>query len=101
MGPAGRALTFGTRDEHLAPSDRGLTIVIDLIEWLGSEIAVHGRLAAAAGKALTVQLAGPVPTGERLTVWPSLAHPRAFDRDTGLRIEPAAAPTLAQADAAR
>jgi sn-glycerol 3-phosphate transport system ATP-binding protein len=101
VGPAGRALTIGIRPEHLAPSERGLTIVIDLIEPLGSEIVVHGRLAGEAGNALTVKLAGPVPAGERLTVWPALAHLHVFDRATGLRIEPAAAPTLAQADAAR
>ena len=101
-GEDGRQLIIGIRPEHLAVGD-GLEISIDLVEPLGSETLVHGRVLG--GKQpLVIKLAGPFPGGEHLSVAPKLEHLHVFDRASGLRIDPAgaeiAARPLAAADIA-
>jgi sn-glycerol 3-phosphate transport system ATP-binding protein len=86
-GTDGDALTIGIRPEHLEQR-QGLELVIDLVEPLGSETLVHGRLTGAQERQLTVKLAGPAPAGERLSVAPRLDHLHVFDRPTGRRIDP-------------
>jgi sn-glycerol 3-phosphate transport system ATP-binding protein len=83
--PDAHPLTVGIRPEHLAVATEGLELVVDLVEPLGSETVVHGRLTS--GDPLVVKLAGAAPAGERLTVRPDLAHLHLFDRETGQRIE--------------
>jgi sn-glycerol 3-phosphate transport system ATP-binding protein len=85
-GPDGHALTVGIRPEHLVPSPEGLCLQIDLIEPLGSETLVHGRLQDATP--LVVKVTGYAPGGETLTVAPLTAQLHVFDRETGRRIEP-------------
>jgi sn-glycerol 3-phosphate transport system ATP-binding protein len=101
-GEDGRQLIIGIRPEHLAVGD-GLEISIDLVEPLGSETLVHGRVLR--GKQpLVIKLAGPFPGGEHLSAAPKLEHLHVFDRASGLRIDPAgaeiAARPLAAADIA-
>jgi sn-glycerol 3-phosphate transport system ATP-binding protein len=102
-GRDGDALTVGIRPEHLEVAP-GLDLVIDLVEPLGSETLVHGRLAGTKDQSLTVKLAGAVPAGERLAVAPRLDHLHVFDRTTGHRIDPIGAepliPRLAAVDTA-
>jgi sn-glycerol 3-phosphate transport system ATP-binding protein len=86
-GPEGRKLTLGIRPEHLAPAPDGMELMVELIEPLGSETVVHGRVAAG-DQTLVVKLTGPAPASERFTVWPMPGHLHVFDRGTGRRIEP-------------
>jgi len=107
-GPDGRPLTLGIRPEHLALAPDGLQVVVELIEPLGSETVVHGRVAQGhktGDQALVVKLAGPVPPTDRLAVWPIPTQLHVFDRATGRRIDPvgdeSTATRLARAAAAR
>jgi sn-glycerol 3-phosphate transport system ATP-binding protein len=84
----GRPVTIGIRPEHLvlapdAPPGRALHLTADLVEALGADTLVHGRLGADA--ALLARLPGGVTTraGDRLTlaVAPDAVH--LFDPDTG------------------
>jgi sn-glycerol 3-phosphate transport system ATP-binding protein len=65
---------------------QGVPLRIDLVEPLGSETLVHGRLAAPCETALVIRLAGRAPEGEVMTVEfpPESIH--CFDRETGLRV---------------
>jgi sn-glycerol 3-phosphate transport system ATP-binding protein len=61
-------------------------MAIDLVEPLGSETLVHGRLAG--DHPLVVKLVGPGMGGERLSVAPQVEHMHVFDRASGRRIDP-------------
>jgi sn-glycerol 3-phosphate transport system ATP-binding protein len=87
--PDGHPLTLGIRPEHLALAADGLEIAVELIEPLGSETVVHGRVAQEnSSQTVVVKLAGPAPATDRLTVWPMPGQLHVFDRATGRRIEP-------------
>ncbi|CAH2600367.1 sn-glycerol 3-phosphate ABC transporter ATP binding subunit [Rhodovastum atsumiense] len=86
-GADGQRLTIGIRPEHLRPEPAGIGIEIDLIEPLGSETVVIGRLAD--GELLSVKLAGSAPGGESMTVAIPPEHIHVFDAATGLRVDPA------------
>ena len=64
-GPDGMALTIGVRPEHVRVGGEGVTLRIDLVEPLGSETLVHGRLAAPGETSLVVRLAGRAPETRR------------------------------------
>ena len=85
-GADGRALTIGVRPEHIALAADGIPLRVDLVEPLGSESLVHGRLAAPGETALVVKLAGKAPGDEVLHVAfpPDALH--VFDAGTGLRL---------------
>jgi sn-glycerol 3-phosphate transport system ATP-binding protein len=85
-GPDGRVLTVGVRPEHVRIGAEGLPLRIDLIEPLGSETLVHGRLAAPGEATLVIRLAGKAPTGETLTIEFPPEHIHVFDAGTGLRL---------------
>ena len=85
-GPDGRALTIGVRPEHIRVEAGGLPLRIDLVEPLGSETLVHGRLAAPGAAALVLRLAGRAPDGEVLPVVFPAAEIHVFDAATGLRL---------------
>jgi len=87
-GPDGRPLTVGIRPEHLIPGDE-LSLLVDLIEPLGSETLVHGHLTGGEEQSLVVKLPGAAPGGERLGVRLLPEHLHVFDRASGRRIEPA------------
>jgi sn-glycerol 3-phosphate transport system ATP-binding protein len=84
-GAQGRTLIVGIRPEHLRLDPAGTVIQIDLVEPLGSETVVIGRLPD--GELLSVKLAGAAPPGETLAVAIEPAHLHVFDAETGLRLE--------------
>jgi sn-glycerol 3-phosphate transport system ATP-binding protein len=94
-GGDAKRLTVGIRPEHVALAETGLELLVDLIEPLGSETLVHGRLALPGEPAMVVKLAGPAPAGDRLHVELRREHLHVFDRATGGRIEAVGTDTLA------
>ncbi len=95
-GPEGRRLTIGIRPEHLILDADGMTVAIDLIEPLGSETLVHGRIAIDRGQGaegpVVVKLAGHAPVEwraeARIRVRPDPGRLHVFDAETGRRLEP-------------
>jgi sn-glycerol 3-phosphate transport system ATP-binding protein len=85
-GPDGRALTIGVRPEHIQVGEDGIPLRIDLIEPLGSETLIHGRLAAPGEASLVIKVNGPAPSGDSFAValLPETIH--IFDAETGLRL---------------
>ena len=84
-GADGRQITLGIRPEHVRPAPEGLALQIDLIEPLGSETVLIGRLPG--GELLSVKLPGATPGGETMTVLLPGEHLHVFDAETGLRLE--------------
>jgi sn-glycerol 3-phosphate transport system ATP-binding protein len=91
-GPEGRRLLLGARPEHLRTAGEGedgaLDVALELVEPLGSESVLHGRLRS--GEALTARVAGAVPAERkalRLSIPPAEAH--VFDAETGRRLDAA------------
>jgi sn-glycerol 3-phosphate transport system ATP-binding protein len=82
----GTALTIGIRPEHIRVDPEGVPLRIDLIEPLGSETLVHGRLAAPGEAALVIRLAGRSPEGGMLTIQFPREEIHVFDAETGLRL---------------
>jgi sn-glycerol 3-phosphate transport system ATP-binding protein len=85
---AGLAVTVGLRPEHLKPAADGpLPVTVELLERLGADTIVHGRLGGD-GIMLTARAAGTIdaPLGAvlRFTVRPEHIH--LFDSATGARI---------------
>lgn len=71
--------------------DPGLTLSVDLVEPLGSETLVHGRLdtdASHGGGAqeMVVRTPGHAPAGERLALRLLPEHLHLFDRASGRRM---------------
>ncbi|MDB5377637.1 MAG: glycerol-3-phosphate transporter ATP-binding protein [Rubritepida sp.] len=84
-GAAGRKLTIGVRPEHLRLGEGGLGVMVELVEPLGGESVLHGKLAD--GTPLTARLPG-ARYGDgpmQLMLPPELLH--VFDGETGKRIE--------------
>ncbi|MCB9947794.1 MAG: sn-glycerol-3-phosphate import ATP-binding protein UgpC [Rhodospirillaceae bacterium] len=90
--PSGQSVTVGIRPEHLAPSappgdgtGREIRIAIDLVEALGADTIVHGRLDGSPDDRLLARLPGSVdtaPSGQiTLTAAPGALH--LFDSQTG------------------
>ncbi len=94
-GYAGGPVTLGVRPENVALAADGIPLQVELVEPLGSETLVHGRMAD--GAALLAKLPGAAPVGDaiRVTLDPAALH--VFDRSTGARIEArVGSPSLAQ-----
>ncbi len=85
-GPEGRELILGIRPEHVLLDANGMAFAVDLVEPLGSETLLHGRLADGTG--LVVKLAGAAPLGEMFRVTLPSAHLHVFDAESGRRLEP-------------
>jgi sn-glycerol 3-phosphate transport system ATP-binding protein len=85
MGDEGRKLTLGIRPEHLRPGGGGLQASIELVEPLGSESVLHGRLPD--GTPITARLPGAVHADGAmgLVIPPEQLH--VFDALSGKRIE--------------
>ncbi len=79
------AVTLGIRPENVAVSPEGLSLAVELVEPLGSETLVHGRLGD--GTALLVKQPGAMPVGETLTVTLPPQELHVFDAATGRRLE--------------
>jgi sn-glycerol 3-phosphate transport system ATP-binding protein len=86
---AGDAVTVGVRPEHLTWGGDGLTLAVDLIEPLGSETVVHGRIANTDGETIAVRVAGAVVPSEIVTVGVQPEYVHIFDSATGKRIDAA------------
>lgn len=88
---AGRNIIMGIRPEYMRLHSRGLAVEVEMVEILGSEQLIHGRL----GDTLIVlrcpvslTAANPVMPGETVQMGTDEAHPlHWFDADTGRRIE--------------
>jgi sn-glycerol 3-phosphate transport system ATP-binding protein len=92
-GPlAGDAVVVGIRPEHLTLAEVGLSVSVDLIEPLGSETLVHGRVGGAEGENIAVKLSGAVTPTETMTVAIQFDHAHVFDARTGRRIGPVGGP---------
>ncbi len=115
-GPDGHSVTVGIRPEHLTiaqvapgigpdvagrPDVQSLILQVDLVEPLGSETLVHGRLSDAATQEaaaqempagempvqeIVVRLPGHAPFGERLPLRLVPEHLHLFDRVSGRRM---------------
>jgi sn-glycerol 3-phosphate transport system ATP-binding protein len=84
---AGDAVTLGIRPEHLTLGGEGLTLTVDLVEPLGSETLIHGRIVERDGETLVVKVPGAVVPTETVTVFLQADQAHAFDTKTGRRIE--------------
>ena len=82
----GGAVTLGVRPEHVMLAERGMPVAVELVEPLGSETLVHGRLAD--GAALLCKLPGAVEVGENIAVAFDPAALHLFDAQTGRRLAP-------------
>src|SRR6185312_4111067 len=92
-GPDGRRLTVGVRPEEVELGEGGLSMAVELVERLGSESLVHGRVAGAGAvgnETLVVKLPGPVAVSGTIPLILPAARLHVFDGDTGRRIEPIA-----------
>ncbi len=85
-GGEGMPLTIGIRPEHVELAKGGIPLPLDLVEPLGSETVLHGRLPG--GEALVVKLAGPAPDAPSLPVVLPAAALHVFDGETGKRLDP-------------
>ena len=86
-GADGRKLTIGIRPEHVTLDAAGLELQVDLLEPLGSETVVIGRLPD--GELLSVKVAKADAGPEVMHVGLPAAQLHVFDADTGLRLDPA------------
>jgi len=86
-GADGRKLILGIRPEHVTIDAAGTVLQIDLIEPLGSETVVIGRLPD--GEMFSVKVPGAAPASESMNVTIPAEHLHVFDAQTGLRLDPA------------
>jgi sn-glycerol 3-phosphate transport system ATP-binding protein len=98
---AERPVTLGIRPEHLAPAAADaadLVVDVELIELLGADTIVHGRLVGTA-TTLLARLSGgaTLAAGDRLPLTVANRHLHLFDADTGHRL---ALPSESAADPA-
>ena len=85
---SGSNVTLGVRPEHLTLGGGELMVTIDLIEPLGSETLVHGRVAGPTGETIAVKAPGVVPPADTMTISVQPDHVHVFDAGTGKRIDP-------------
>ncbi|WP_158742245.1 ABC transporter ATP-binding protein [Acidisphaera sp. L21] len=82
--PGHASVTLGIRPENVVVTPNGLPMTVDLVEPLGSETLVHGRLAD--GTPLLVKQSGAMPVGEVLYVDLPPAELHVFDAGNGQRL---------------
>jgi sn-glycerol 3-phosphate transport system ATP-binding protein len=83
VGMSNEALTVGIRPEHVMLNGTGMPMDVDLIEPLGSETLLHGRVGE--GTEITVKIAGPAPRDGAPRVAFPREHLHLFDAKTGKR----------------
>ncbi len=86
-GADGRKLILGIRPEHVVADPAGMVLQVDLIEPLGSETLLIGRLPD--GTLFSIKLANAAAGGESMAVRILPEHLQVFDAQTGLRLDPA------------
>src|SRR5258708_5774812 len=87
-GEAKREVTVGLRPEHLElAADGPLPLTVELLERLGADTIVHGKLGGD-GLVMTARAAGTInpPLGEVLRFAVRPEHVHLFDTATGARI---------------
>ncbi len=85
-GAPGRKLTIGLRPEHARLDPGGIEMPVELVEPLGTETLVHGKLPD--GTLFTIKLPGGSPPGEQVRVALPPEHLHVFEAETGLRLDP-------------
>ncbi len=80
----GTRVTLGIRPEHLKLDPAGMLVTVDLVEPLGSETVLIGRLED--GTMMSVKVAGAAPPGEGVRVSIPGNQVHLFDAQTGLRL---------------
>ena len=83
-GATAGAVTLGVRPEHVRLVDGGVPVMVELVEPLGSETLVHGRMGD--GTALLCKLQGAVAVAERIEVGFDAGDTHLFDAVTGGRL---------------
>jgi sn-glycerol 3-phosphate transport system ATP-binding protein len=78
-------VTLGIRPEHISLPGP-LRLATDLIEPLGSESVVHGKLAS--GETMALRLPGAPPSAAVLEIAPRTEHLHVFDAESGKRLPP-------------
>ncbi len=81
----GPAITLGIRPEHVTLAPGGLPLQVELVEPLGSETLVHGRLAD--GTPLLAKLPGALPVADQVAVTLAPGELHLFDRASGWRLD--------------
>jgi sn-glycerol 3-phosphate transport system ATP-binding protein len=89
-GGDGRRVTLGIRPEHLTLDPAGMTLTVDLIEPLGSETVVIGRLDD--GTMMSIKVPGAAPRGEVINIGIRGDEAHVFDAESGLRLRAVSAP---------
>jgi len=84
-GADGRELVIGIRPEHLELDANGFLLPIDLIEPLGSETVIIGKLQD--GTMLTLKMPGAGVSELALRVSIPARHVHVFDATSGLRLD--------------
>jgi sn-glycerol 3-phosphate transport system ATP-binding protein len=88
---AERPVTLGIRPEHLAsafPAGADLVVEVELVELLGADTIVHGRLVGTDATLLTRLSGGTtLAPGDRLPLAGASRHLHLFDAETGHRLE--------------
>ena len=79
-------VTIGVRPEHVLLAPTGIPLAVDLVEPLGSETLIHGRMPD--GTLMLVKLAGAAAISSAVNAAPDATMLHVFDRDQGARIEP-------------
>ncbi len=87
----GRPVTLGIRPEHLEiveESRASAHLTVELVEQLGADSLIHGRLGDESGPAMTVRLQGihAPGSGESLPLLAMPAHIHLFDPESGVRV---------------
>ncbi len=89
-GAPGRKVTVGLRPEHAQLDPGGIEMPVELVEPLGTETLVHGKLPD--GTLFTLKLPGGPPPAEQVRVALPPEHLHVFDAKTGLRLDPVGQP---------
>ena len=77
-------VTLGVRPEHVSLMPGGIKLSVELVEPLGSETLIHGRMAD--GTPMLAKLNGATPVGDAASVTLDPAELHVFDRKTGRRL---------------
>ena len=86
----GGNITLGVRPEDLELSERGIPVIVELVEELGADANVHGSLRTGeTDDPIVARVDGrkPPEKGQTVHFTPKQGHVHLFDTDTGLRIE--------------
>jgi sn-glycerol 3-phosphate transport system ATP-binding protein len=83
----GDRVTLGIRPEHLTLDRTGLTLTIDLLEPLGSETLIHGRVVGHENETIVVKAQGAVTPTDTMTVSVQADQAHVFDAATGQRMD--------------